>query len=91
MLLIAATVLSDIERWWTRHGDQLTPTAEIGDLYRLLHQATVEAQAAWSLLIDRGDGTRIFSIRAALVPIALLLIERNGDIIVVDIRMPTQR
>jgi hypothetical protein len=91
VLLRAATVLSDIQRWWTRHGDQLTPNAEIGDLYLLLHQATVEAQAAWCLLIDRGDGTRIFSIRAALAPVALLLIERNGDIVVVDIRIPTQR
>lgn len=91
VLLIAATVLSDIERWWKRYGDQLTPNAEIGDLYRLLHQATVEAQAAWSLLVDRGDGTRFFSIRAAVAPIALLLLERNGDIVVVGIRTPTQR
>ena len=91
VLLIAATALGDIERWWTRHGDRLAPSAQIGDLYRLLHQAAIEAQAAWSLLIDRGDGTRIFSIRAAVAPIALLLLERNGDIIVVDIRIPTQR
>ncbi len=90
MLLIAAHVLGDIERWWTGHGRNLSGS-EIGDLYRLLHQASVEAQAAWSLLPDRGDGTRIFSIRAALVPISLLLIEQIDNVIVLDIRIPTQR
>ena len=91
MLLIAAPVLSDIDRWWTRHGDTLAAGSEIGQLYRLLHQASVEAQAAWSLLADSGEGTRVFSIRAALVPMALLLIEQGDDIIVIDVRIPTQR
>ncbi len=91
MLLIAASVLGDIDRWWTRHGDTLVAGSEIGELYRLLHQAAVEAQAAWSLLADSGDGTRVYSIRAALVPIALLLIEQGDDTIVLDVRIPTQR
>lgn len=43
------------------------------------------------MLADSGDGTRVFSIRAALVPIALLLIEQGDDTIVLDVRIPTQR
>ena len=91
MLLIAAPVLSDIDRWWTRYQDTLAAGAGIGELYRLLYQAAVEAEAAWSLLADSGAGTRVFSIRAALVPMALLLTEKDGDILVLDVRIPTQR
>lgn len=56
--------------------------------YGLLHQLSVEAEAAWSLLSDRGDGARVFSARAALLQVSLLLIERGGDIVVVDLRIP---
>ncbi|MGH1489190.1 MAG: hypothetical protein ACRBK7_07315 [Acidimicrobiales bacterium] len=91
MLLIAASVLGDIDRWWTQYGDRLATGSEIGQLYRLVHQAAIEAQAAWSLLTESGGGTRVFSIRSALVPMALLLIEKDDDIIVLDVRIPTQR
>jgi hypothetical protein len=40
------------------------------------------------LLADRGNGTRIFSIRAALLRVSLLLIERGEDIVVIDVRIP---
>ncbi len=91
MLLIAAHVLGDIDRWWTQHGRNLHDDLELGSLYKLLHQVAVEAEAAWSLLTDRGDGSRVFSIRAALVPISLLLVEQGDDLIVWDVRFPTQR
>ncbi len=90
MLLIAAHVLADVDRWWTDHGLRLHDGLTLGDVYRLLHQVAVEAQASWSLLPDRGDGTRIFSV-AALVPISLLLIEQGDDLIVADIRFPRRR
>jgi len=90
VLLIAAHVLGDINRWWTEHGRNLEDGPELGEVYRLVHQISVEAQAAWSLLPDRGDGTRVFSIRTALLRISLLLEERGEDIIVLDIRIPTQ-
>ena len=52
---------------------------------------SVEAEAAWSLLTDRGDATRVFSVRAALLSISLLLVERHDDLIVWDVRFPTQQ
>ena len=90
VLLIAAHVLGDIDRWWARQGRHLSDGPELGDVYRLLHTISVEAEAAWSLLVERGDGTRIFSVHTAALQISLLLIERHDDIIVWDIRIPTQ-
>jgi hypothetical protein len=87
VLLIAAHVLSDIKRWWigneTRFADQL----QIGDIYQLLHQTTVEAEAMWSLLSEREDGTRTFTATTALVPITVQLFSRGGDLIVWDVRI----
>ena len=91
MLLIAAHVLGDVDRWWNQHGRSLEDGPELGDVYRLLHQVSVEAGAAWSLLTDRGDGTRVFSIRAALLSISLLLVEQHGDLIVWDVRFPRRQ
>ena len=53
VLLIAAHVLGDINRWWTQHGQHLIDGPVLGEVYGLLHQS-VEAEAAWSLLPDRG-------------------------------------
>lgn len=91
MLRIAAHVLGDVDRWWTRHGGNLHPGLELGDVYKLLHQVAIEAAAGWSLLPDRGDGTRVFTARAALDPISLLLVEHGDDLIVWDVRFPPQR
>lgn len=88
MLLIAAHVLGDVDRWWQRYGRHLHEELELGAVYRLLRQVAVEAEASWSLLDDRGDGTRVFSVRAALVPIALLLAEQHDNLIVWDVRFP---
>ncbi len=90
-LLIAAHVLGDINRWWTKHGQHLTDGPELSEVYRLLHQISIEAEAAWSLLPERGDGTRVFSIRTALLQISLLLMERGEDVVVIDLRIPTER
>ena len=89
VLLIAAHVLGDINRWWTQYGQYLIDGPDLGEVYGLLHQLSVEAEAAWSLLSDRGDGARIFSARTALLQVSLLLIERGGDIIIVDLRIPS--
>lgn len=88
MLLIAAHVLGDINRWWTQHGQHLPDGPELGEVYRLLHQISIEAEASWSLMPDRGNGTRIFSIRTALLRVSLLLTERGEDIVVIDVRIP---
>lgn len=88
MLLIAAHGLGDINRWWTEHGRHLVDGPELGEVYRLLHQISVEAEASWSLLPDHGNGTRVYSIRTALLRISLLLTERGDDIVVADIRIP---
>lgn len=48
---------------------------KVGDLYQLLHRTAVEAEAAWSLLPVRRDGSRIFAAGIALVPIAVQLID----------------
>jgi len=90
VLLIAAHVLGDINRWWIQTGEHLPDGPDLGEVYRLLHQVSVEAEAAWSLLPDRGDGTRVFSIRTALLRISLLLVEQRSDIIVLDIRIPPE-
>ena len=91
VLLIAAHVLGDINRWWTQHGEHLTDGPELGEVYRLLHQLSVVAEAVWSVLPDRRDGTRVFSIGTALLRVSLLLVERGEDIVVVDIRIPPER
>jgi len=67
VLLIAAQVLGDINRWWIQSGRHLADGPELGEVYRLLHQVSVEAEAAWSVLPDRGDGSRVFSIHTALL------------------------
>ncbi len=90
VLLIAAHVLGDINRWWDRYGQQLGDGPELGEVYRLLHQISIEAEASWSLLPDRGNGTRIFSIRTALLRVSLLLMERGEDVIVIDVRIPPE-
>ncbi len=91
VLLIAAHVLGDLNRWWTQTGRHLSDGPELGEVYGLLHQVSVEAEAAWSVLPDRGDGTRVFSIRTALLRVSLLLTERGEDIVIVDIRIPPER
>ncbi len=80
MLLIAAHVIGDINRWWTQHGQHLPDGPELGEVYRLLHQISIEAEDSWSLLPDHGNGTRIFSIRTALLRVSLLLLERGEGI-----------
>jgi len=87
VLLIAAHVLGDVDRWWQSQGADLGNDVHVGDLYQLLHRTTVEAEAAWSVLPVQRDGTRIFTAAIALLPIALQLIERHDDIIVWDIRI----
>jgi hypothetical protein len=91
VLLIAGHVLGDVNRWWTRYGHALVGGPDLGEVYRLLHQVAVEAEAAWSLLSDEGNGTRVFSVQAGLLQIALLLDERGDDIVVLDIRIPTDQ
>ncbi len=81
-------VLGDINRWWTQHGRHLPDGPELGEVYRLLHQISIEAEASWSVLPDRGNRTRIFSIRTALLRVSLLLTERGEDIVVIDVRIP---
>ncbi len=87
MLLIASHVLGDIDRWWRSHGDDLDGDIRAGDLYQLIHRTAVEAEAAWSLLPVRRDGTRVFATAIALLPIALQLTERHDDIVVWDMRI----
>jgi threonine aldolase len=87
VLLIAAHVLGDVDRWWRSQDAELRTDMQVGDVYQLLHRTAVEAEAAWSLLPVRSDGTRIFTTAVALLPIALQLIERHGDIVVWDIRI----
>ncbi|MGI9604511.1 MAG: hypothetical protein ACR2P0_00085 [Acidimicrobiales bacterium] len=88
MLLIAAHVLGDTNRWWTTHGQYLADGPELGEVYRLLHQISIEAEASWSLLPKHDNGTRVFSIRTALLRVSLLLVERGDDIVVIDLRIP---
>lgn len=91
MLLVAAHVLGDVNRWWNQHGRHLADGPDLGETYRLLHQVAVEAEAAWSLLSDHGGGTRVFSANTALLRISLLLVERDVDLVVIDIRIPSQQ
>jgi hypothetical protein len=90
MLLIANHVLGDVDRWWHNHRASFDHL-EIGDLYRLLHRTAAEAEAAWSLLSTRKDGSRTFTVTTALLPITLQLFPYGPDLIVWDIRLhPTQ-
>ncbi len=86
MLLIAAHVLGDIDRWWRQHGSNLGDDVQQGDLYRLLHQTAVEAEAAWSLLSQRSDGSRTFT-AVSVLPITLRLVESGSSLIVWDVRI----
>jgi hypothetical protein len=89
--LIAAHVLGDIDRWWTGNESRFANQLQLGDIYRLLQQTTVEAEAMWSLLSEREDGTRTFTATTALVPITVQLFSRGGDLIVWDVRIhPTE-
>jgi hypothetical protein len=80
-------VLGDIDRWWSRYGERISEEGDAGDLYRLLHRTAIEAEAAWSLLPDRGDGTRAFTALNAWLPISVLVIERGQDLVVGDVRV----
>jgi hypothetical protein len=88
MLLVAAHVLGDIDRWWSRHGGRV-PAEEgvVGALYRLLRNTAHEAEAAWSLLANRGDGTRAFTALNAWLPIFVLLVGRGTDLVLADVRI----
>jgi hypothetical protein len=88
MPLIAAAVLGDLRRWWSRHGASIPPEeGDIGDLYHLLHRTAIEAEATWSLLTDRGDGTRVFTALNGWLPISVLVVERGEDLVVGDVRI----
>lgn len=87
MLLIAAHVLGDISRWWIQNEDRFTDEAQLGDVYKLLHQTAVEAEATWSLLSTRDDGSRTFTATTALLPITLQLFAQGGDLIGWDVRI----
>jgi hypothetical protein len=88
MLLIAASVLGDLRRWWSSHGVSVPPEeGDVGDLYDLLHRSAVEAEATWSLLPDRGDGSRVFTVLNGWLPISVLVLERADDLVVVDVRI----
>ena len=75
MLLIAAHVLGDIDRWWNQHGLDIEGDVQAGDLYRLLHQTAVEAEAAWSHAQPTSRRESNFHRHGPALPITLLLIE----------------
>jgi hypothetical protein len=77
--------LLGLRHWWRSQDAELGTDMQVGDVYQLVHRTAVEAEAAWSLLPVRSDGTRILTTTVALLPIALQLIERHGDIVVWDI------
>ena len=91
MLLIAADVLADSDRWWSRHRSHVADGIQLGDLYKLLHQMSVEGQACWSALDDQGSGLRVHSTRLGLLPMSILLQERDDHLIVRDFRIPPPR
>ena len=89
MLLLAAHTLADIERWWRQHGGKFRSEAEVGDLYRILYRTATEAQAAWSLLRPRPDGSRTFTVGTAPAPMTIQLVEQGSNLIVWDVRIHT--
>jgi hypothetical protein len=51
-----------------------TAQTYVGDLYDLLHRSAVEAEATWSLLPDRGDGSRVFTVLNGCLPTSVLVL-----------------
>lgn len=89
MLVIAAHVLGDIERWWNSVGRRLNNGLEIADAYRQLRQAAREAEVFWSLLPSLGEGHRIYTSLETALATTLELREVESMIVVWDLRFHT--